>query len=213
MTHPPSPAETAFRPHDQAARPRILARFERDAKGTTAVEFGLVALPFFALIGALIQFAFVHIWAEQNLDYRLQQAVRGLYTGSFQNANTAVTNQATLLANLKTAMCQANGTAIVTVFKCSDVKLNVAVASSFSNGAAGSPYNASTKTWNSNFEGYASAQPCQIVVVTAAVTVPVYFKLLNLGVASMSDGSHMLMSTAVFRTEPYQTSGNPTPAC
>ena len=192
---------------------RVLARFGRDAEGAAAVEFGLIAMPFFALIGAIIQFAFVHIWVGQNLDFHLQRAVRNLFTGSFQTSNSTVTNQTTLLNNLKTAMCQSNGKAMVTVFKCGDVKLNVAVASSFASSSAASPVNASTKTWNNNFEGYTNPQPCQIVVVTAAVTVPNYFKLLNPGVATMSDGSHFLMATSVFRTEPYQTPGTPTPLC
>ena len=42
-------------------------------------------------------------------------------------------------------------------------------------------------------------------MVTAAVAIPTFFKLLNPGFTTMADGSYLLQSTAVFRTEPYQT--------
>jgi len=45
------------------------------------------------------------------------------------------------------------------------------------------------------------------VIATAAVKFPVFFGLLNPGLSNFADGSKLLQSTAVFRTEPY-SSGN-----
>ena len=51
------------------------------------MESGLVCIPFFALLGAIIPTAFM-MWAGQDIDYALQKTVRGLFTGQFQAANS-----------------------------------------------------------------------------------------------------------------------------
>ena len=174
------------------------------SSGSTTVEFALVAVPFIALLGGIIQFAFI-IWAGQNLDFMLQRAVRSLLTGSFQNANAGVTNSSTLLTNLKNVMCGSGTSAAATVFTCSNVKLNVSVINSFGSAASANSYDSANKSISASFESYTCATPGQIVVVTAAVALPTFFKLLNPGVVVMADGSYLLQSAAVFRTEPYQT--------
>ena len=185
-------------------RAGALRAFRGAPQGSTTVEFALVIVPFLGLIGGIIQFVFI-IWAGQNLDQSVQRAARSLFTGGFQNANIGVTNQTTLLNNLRTAMCGSGASATVTVFSCDSVKLNIAVASSFASGSYAVAYDATTKAIRAGFDSYACAKPGQIVVVTAAVAIPTFFKLLNPGFAVMGDGSYLLQSTAVFRTEPYQT--------
>ena len=53
-------------------------RFIRDKRGATAVEFGLVAIPFFTMFAAIIQISF-QVWAAQNLDYAVQKASRARF--------------------------------------------------------------------------------------------------------------------------------------
>ncbi len=74
-----------------------LARLKGDAGGAAAVEFALVSLPFLALCGAIFQVAF-QIWATQNFDRTLQNAVRTIFTGQFQQANAGQTDATKLLA-------------------------------------------------------------------------------------------------------------------
>ncbi len=169
------------------------------------MEFALVSLPFLALVGAIIQVAFV-TWAGQNFDRALQNAVRSLFTGQFQIANSGTTSAAILLQKLNDTMCGTGTSKQITLFDCSSVKIDVSLASSFATGSSATPMNATTRNWNSSFgSNYTCAKPGAIVVVTAAVKVPVFFSLLNLAQQTFQDGSHLLQSTAVFRTEPYQT--------
>ncbi|MCJ2039459.1 pilus assembly protein, partial [Methylobacterium sp. J-059] len=77
----------------RAFRPSPIRTFAAAAEGAAAVEFALVSLPFLALVGAIIQIAFV-IWAGQNFDRTVQNAVRGLFTGQFQIANSGTTSAA-----------------------------------------------------------------------------------------------------------------------
>ncbi|MCJ2049568.1 TadE/TadG family type IV pilus assembly protein [Methylobacterium sp. J-070] len=175
------------------------------------MEFALVALPFLALCGAVFQIAF-QIWATQNFDRALQNAVRTIFTGQFQQANAGQTDPATLLAALKTVMCGPASATIANVFNCQSVKIDVATSSTFSSATPTTPINAATGTWNTSFgTNYACAKPGTIVVVTAAVQFPTFFNLMSLSTKKFTSGpgvgSSLLTSTAVFRTEPYQIVG------
>ncbi|GJE04777.1 MAG: pilus assembly protein TadE [Methylobacterium sp. CG08_land_8_20_14_0_20_71_15] len=184
--------------------PDWAGRFARARDGAVALEFGLIALPFLAILGAIIQTAFT-MWASQSLDRTLQNTVRQLFTGQFQTDNSDTKDPAILLARLKANMCGSGATKVTTTFNCADVRLDVSQGASFSSSAPPGAINNATGDWNSGFgKNYVCAAPGSIVVVTAAVKFPVFFKLLNLGVVSFADGSHLLQSTAVFRTEPYQ---------
>lgn len=186
-----------------------------DRRGGVAVEFALVALPFLGLVGAIIQLAF-QIWAAQNFDRALQQAVRTIFTGRFQLENAGQTDGALLLAALKTKMCGPATASIPTVFNCNAVKFDVRTVGSFAGAGASRPLNTDAGTWSTGFgTNYACAKPGTIVVVTAAVAFPTFFSLTGLDLRRFTqggeEGSTLLTSTAVFRTEPYQTAE--TPAC
>ena len=184
----------------------------RDQSGAAAVEFALVSLPFLALCGAIIQVAF-QIWATQNFDRALQNATRTIFTGQFQSANSAQTDAATLLAALKTTMCGPTTATIANVFNCQAVRIDVATSTSFSSATPSKPVDTTTGTWSTSFgTRYDCAKPGTIVIVTAAVQFPTLFNLLGLNTKKIDSGtgssSSLLTSTAVFRTEPYQTSGS-----
>ncbi len=181
---------------------RTTRRFRRAADGVTVVEFAFIAPPFLLLLGGLIQFAFI-IWAQQSLDFTLQRASRGLLTGRFQGANAGTTNKAKLLENLKQEMCGTGASKAATVFTCADVKLNVGVSSDFASGTYPSAYDAQNKTISASFENYACGGPKQIVIVSAAVTVPLFFGTMIPQLSGMKDGSYLLQSLTVFRAEPY----------
>ena len=182
-------------------------RLWADRRGATAVEFGLVCIPFFALLGAIIQTAFM-MWAGQDLDYALQKTVRGLFTGQFQAANSGQTNTATLLAALKATMWGSGAAPTATVFDWSGVKIDVRLGTSFAGYTPTTIIDPSTKEWAAGFStNSACATPDSIVIATAAVKFPVFFGLLNPGLANFADGSKLLQSTAVFRAEP-DSSGN-----
>ncbi|WP_245295842.1 TadE family protein [Methylobacterium sp. C1] len=174
--------------------------------GATAVEFALIALPFLSLLAVIVQTA-IMVWTARNLDDALQRAGRTIYTGQFQKANTGQSDSATLLAAMKTAMCGTNASRIAGLFDCGSLKLNVAVSSTFASGAVPTPLDPNTKDWSKGFgTNYSCAQPGDIVVFTAAVKYRLAFSFLYAGMPGFSDGSRLIQSTAVFRTEPYDTS-------
>ncbi len=204
-------------PRPVPARASRIARLLGDTRGVSAVEFGLVCLPFLALLGGIIQIAFI-MWAGQNFDFAFQKAVRTLFTGQFQQGNSQSATAATLLSALRTNMCGTGTTASPVLFDCSAVKIDITLGagqgSTFAGSAAPYPIDPATRDWAANFgTHYACAAPGAIVIATAAVKFPVVFKLLAAGLSNFSDGSKLLESTAVFKTEPYAaSSSSPCPA-
>ena len=166
----------------------------------------MVCLPFLSLLGAMVQTALT-IWAQQNLDYNLQKTVRTLLTGEFQAANGSTSDAATLLAALKKGMCGSDASPTTTVYKCADVKLDVTLGTNFTSSKPSTPIDSGTKDWAPGFgTHYSCAAPGAIVIATAAVKFPVFFGSMSAAFSDFSDGSKLLQSTAVFRTEPYGAS-------
>ena len=62
-----------------------LKRFLRAREGATAVEFGLLALPFFLLTFGLAEVALIG-FAQTSLDYAVSETARQIRTGQAQNA-------------------------------------------------------------------------------------------------------------------------------
>lgn len=186
----------------------FLFGFRADRRGATAVEFALVVLPFLTILAAIIETAFT-IWATQNLDFALQRAVRPILTGAFQTANAGQTDPATILGNLKSAMCGSGSGTAVTLFDCQNIKLDVYVSASFAAGATPTAFNPQTQNWASNAgTQYTCPQAGSIVVVSAAVKFPVFFSFLKLNSQTFADGSRLMQSIAVFRTEPFQVASS-----
>lgn len=197
----PRPTERSRRAWRRSLLKRGRAGFARDERGSAAVEFGLIAIPFLAIIFAIVETALA-FWSQQILDTALNDAVRQLYTGQFQKANSGTTDPTTLLANLKKAMCSPNGVKRPTIFDCSKVVLDVRRLDAFTGGTP--PPSAIDKgAINPKFSGYDSTAPKEIVLVRAIVEFPVFVKLMNPNQANLSNGNRLLMATAAFQTEPY----------
>jgi Flp pilus assembly pilin Flp len=188
---------------DPQLKVRAFAKFALDDRGATAVEFALVALPFFTLLAAIIEIAF-RIWAAQNLDYALQKSARSLFTGAFQLSTSGQSNPTVVLDKLKTNLC--NTGSLMGVFDCQSIKLDVTLGSSYGGAAPPTPFDPQSGGWSpSAGTQYVCPQPGSIVIVSAAVKFPVLFSFLKLSSNTFTDGSQLLQSTAVFRAEPYQT--------
>ena len=74
-----------------APQTRIFRRFRRDQSGSSAVEFSLVAAPFFALLFAIIESGLV-FFASQVLEHGVQDSGRLVYTNQMTGTNTNLTD-------------------------------------------------------------------------------------------------------------------------
>ncbi|ACA16847.1 TadE family protein [Methylobacterium sp. 4-46] len=183
----------------------ILRRFARARRGATAVEFGLVAIPFISLLAAIMETA-IAFFAGQLLDAAVTDTARAVYTGSFQSQATqsgALTPSQALDA-FRTKLC-ANR---VTIFDCSTVKVDIRTLEDTDSFGALKPVDSTTKTWTPGFGSHygdtvgTPPGPGKIVLVQAAVPFPIFFSMIN--PATFGTNQRILQSTVAFRTEPYK---------
>lgn len=191
-------------------RPSV-SRFLRDRRGVTAIEFGLVAAPFLALTFAIIEISLL-FWNQQVLETAVSNVARQLYTGTFQQdaANSGKSN-AQLAAEFKARLC----TEVRAMFDCTSmITVDIRPASDFSGAAVGPPVTVNPVTHQKVYDttgwGYSQPQQNSVVVVRAAMQYPAFTSLLGANQANLSNGNHLVMASAAFRTEPFGTAPVPT---
>ena len=195
-TDPRTMFRTALAGISRAARHAALrarsCRFARAQDGSAAIEFGLVAAPFLALLFAIIETAFV-FFAGQSLEAAVAQAGRLVMTGQ---AYAAGYNQTTF----KNAVC----TNMAGLFDCAG-KLYVSVEnySKFADAGTTPPYDSQGQLDNSKMV-YRPGEPGDVVVVSFYYQWPTYVSLLGSNLANQNGGNRLLVATSVFRNEPYK---------
>jgi Flp pilus assembly protein TadG len=180
----PSPAAST------ASVRNALRRFRRNRRGSTAVEFALVAPVFFGLLFAIIETAMV-FFAGQILETVTQDSARMIMTGQ---AQTAAYTQ----AQFKTYVC-----GLVTVmFDCANgIYVDVQSYPAFSNVAIASQIDGANNFVN-NMQ-YNPGGPGQIVVVRLFYQWPLFVTGLGYNIANLSGSKRLLTATAAFQNEPF----------
>ena len=169
-------------------RAATIRHLVKQEDGATAVEFGLLALPFFALMFAIIETALV-FFAGQTLETATADASRLIMTGQAQT--TAGFDQ----AKFKESVCSR----IYGLFDCANgVKIDVRTAATFSAANLSKPLDANGNLMNDLM--YSPGNAGDIVIVRVMYQWPIYVALLS----NMAGGKRLLMATASFRNEPYQ---------
>src|SRR5688572_33332356 len=158
----------------------------RKQDGSAAVEFGMVAMPFLALIFAIMETALV-FFAGQALETAVQDSARLIMTGQAQS-------QGFSQSAFKNAVCQK----IYGLFDCqAGVHIDVKTYPSFSSVNLAPPLDAGGNFQN-NFS-YQPGGPGDIVVVRLFYQWPVFVALLQ----NMTGNKRLLVATSAFRNEPY----------
>jgi Flp pilus assembly protein TadG len=167
-------------------------RFARRQDGAVAVEFGLILLPFLALMFGIMETALV-FFADQTLETAVADSGRLIMTGQAQNQSL---NQTTF----KNAVCAR----IYGLFNCqTGVYVDVKTYSSFGSITNTAPLDNNGNLVSSNFT-YQPGGPGDIVVVRLYYQWPIYISLMNLNkLSNMSNNNRLLVATAAFRNEPY----------
>jgi Flp pilus assembly protein TadG len=174
--------------------PCALRRLVRKDDGAAAVEFGMVAAPFLALIFAIMETALV-FFSGQALETAVADSARLIMTGQAQT-------QGFDQAAFKNAVCAR----IYGLFDCQNgVYVDVKKYSAFSGVNMTPPLDANG-AFQDNFS-YQPGGPGDIVVVRLFYQWPIYVALLQ----NMSGGKRLLIATSAFRNEPYANTSSPAP--
>jgi Flp pilus assembly protein TadG len=169
---------------------RAVARFRGRKEGAAAVEFALVAMPFLALLFAIMETAFV-FFAGQTLEAAVADSARLIMTGQAQKQGF---NQAAF----KNAVCGK----IYALFDCQGgVYVDVKTYTNFNDVTMSSPIDSKGKLIK-NFT-YQPGGASEIVVVRLFYQWPIYLSVLGNNLENMADNKRLLIATAAFRNEPY----------
>lgn len=187
-----------------------LSRFKRERDGSTAIEFGFVALPFLALLFAIIETALV-FFVGQAIETGVADAARLVMTGQAQQAkwgSGAPGTDATLGQKIKTFRCEICSRA-GPLINCNDLKLDVRKAGTFAGADPSVPIEDGAV--DASGFGFDPGGPGDIMVIRAIYEYPVYVTLLNQSFANLSGSKRLLVGTAVFSNEPFPPAAPGTP--
>lgn len=164
--------------------------FSRDEHAVAAIEFALIAVPFVALLFAIIETALV-FFGGQTLETATANAARMIRTGQAQqNAMTA--------EDFKDMVCEDVGV----LFDCSSkMHVDVRTFADFDSVDLTDPFD-DEGNLQDDFE-YDPGGSGEIVIVRVFYEWPVIGSLFGLSLANMPNGSHLLASTSAFRNEPF----------
>lgn len=170
---------------------RATGRFRRDQQGATAVEFALIAFPFFALLFAILETAMIFL-VGQALESATEDSARLIRTGQAQQSGFDVDD-------FRKSICDQ----IVVLFKCPEkLILDVRTADDFAS------VDLSTPVVNGQLEvedpeHFDAGNGEEIVVVRAFYEWPTVTQFLGEGFTKLANGNHLLTAAAAFRNEPF----------
>lgn len=173
-----------------------LARLRRDARGTTAIEFAIVGVPFLMMCFGVITVG-LHFLTTYSLENAVERAGRLIRTGQAQTSGmTADQFKAKVCENaasyidcgskMRVHVQSWTDFASVQPKACLDSGGNLG-----GSGAGGDPIGASS--------GGASA----VVLITVCYEWELAARLPFLRVGKMSNGSALIQAATTFRAEPY----------
>ena len=196
---------------------RLGRRFVRDRRGATAIEFGFVMVPFFALLFSIFENSFL-LMVDNGVEQALNTAARQVMLGAVQK-NTSI-NSANDFRDKMICTPTSYTRVLPTYIDCTKIVVDMRVSTSFSTTTPSSVfYNGTTQ--------YCTGNPGSIVMISIMYPMPSYFPILtgiwsvNNGVSTsgltMYNGSlqHLVVATSVFQNEPFDTTGwtGPKPGC
>ena len=190
-----TPSLDPLKPADASrAGPRPRRRFGRDTRGAAAIEFSMVALPFLVMLLASLQLVIIY-FSSQALETFTEDNGRKIMVNLIQQQNLTA-------AQYKAQLCSQ----LPNLFGCNNFYVDVVSvapsATAYSTADLSLPaltFDAGgnvTNAWRFN-----PGNPGYIVVVRMMYQWSVFNLPLGLNLVNQSNGSRLLMATAVFKNE------------
>lgn len=187
-------APAAPPPPRRARRPYLgFRRLVADERGVTMIEFGILAIPFFAIIVAILETSFVFL-AGQILDSAVNDTTRLIKTGIAQNGAIG-------LSGYRTKLCDR----LYGLFSCDQLKIKVSTVSSFTTANTTPPISSTPGhegEWSVT-EAYAAGGGSDIVLVEVYYKWPILVNFAGFNLDDVGDGTRLLASVRLFRNEPF----------
>lgn len=174
---------------------KLLRGFGRDERGVTAIEFGLLAVPFFAIIGAILETSLVFL-SGQLLDSAVQDVSRLIRTGQARSTMFSADD-------FRKNVCER----LFGLFgDCKGLYVEVRSVTNFADIDVKAPINPNC-TLNCDAwaepDAFTPGQGSSIMVVEAYYKWPIIINLGGLNLSNLPGGKRLMGAAAVFRNEPF----------
>lgn len=171
-------------------------RFLAARSGATMVEFALLAVPFFTIVGAILETSMIFL-ASQVLDSAVHDSGRLVRTGQAQSAGLDI-------AGYKRAICGG----LYRLFDCNQLKVKVSVVDTFTTARRTSPLPQGEDCTQEDCdwtieESFTPGNGGQVVMVEAWYRWPTIINLPGFNLQNLPDGTRLLGAVRVFQNEPF----------
>jgi Flp pilus assembly protein TadG len=163
----------------------------RDRRGSVAVEFALIAIPFFMLLFGILE-AGVIFFGNSMLEKATADAARLVRTGQAQAQNMTATQFHDYICTQVSPLLNCN----------SNLQVDVEAFNGFGNVTITNPID-SNGNLNNNLNNYIVGGPGDIVLVRTFYTWDIVTPLLRPFFSNLSNGQRLLTSASTFRNEPF----------
>jgi Flp pilus assembly protein TadG len=172
----------------------------RNERGAAAIEFAIVAVPFFMFVLGIIGIG-LYFFTTSSLEHGVEAAARKIRTGEAQKSSLTV-------GDFKQLVCQEAGTYI----DCGKLRVLIQHAKTWSGVAPQSCLNSdntivqSTGDTDDVLYDYTGGSS-EVVLVTLCYEWDLArsFSFLKLGTGADGEGSAIIQATTAFRVEPYSS--------
>lgn len=174
------------------SRKRRSSDFSDSEDGASAVEFALVAMPFFLLLFGIIEIGLM-FFGQQLLDHGVGQSARLIRTGQAQMGGFDE-------ARFREDVCSQ----INVLFSCDggDLKIDVRTYDSFDDVDLTNSIDDNEQIDDSDF-GYQPGAGGDIVVVRVLYAWPIITPNFGIGHGQLTDGKRLMAASNTFRNEPF----------
>jgi Flp pilus assembly protein TadG len=178
-----------------------LSRWADARRGSAAVEFALIAVPFFFLLFGLLEIALIFIMGTV-LEHAVNEAARDIRTGNFQD--TTVPSGQTQEEFFKQKVCDR----LMDLMTCdSRLKIDVQAETSFGGSSTTLTYKPPGDPDEGEIDdtgfGFEAGGADEVVVVRAYYEWSLITPIMSKPLESLPNGRHLLSAVAVFRNEPF----------
>lgn len=176
----------------------LQARYRKDSQGATAIEFGIVSVPFLAIIFGILELALV-FFTGSVLTQSISDTGRMVRVGSFQSCGQAAEFKSLVCARMKNMMnCNAN------------LRVDLVTASNFQAVTLVDPGDSGLDPDDEDKEieegVYTNTGPGEPVVLRATFYYPLILPNAMTRLENLSgSGRRVITASTAFRNEPFPT--------
>ncbi|MFN7054411.1 TadE/TadG family type IV pilus assembly protein [Hyphomonas sp.] len=170
-------------------------QYAENRRGAAAVEFAMIAVPFFFMIFGLIEVCMIFI-ASSVLDHAVYEASRPIRTGGVQRESLDKDE-------FRATVCER----FYNLMDCNNLlHVDVRTINRFGLTPNGIPTDAAGNI-DPGLLTYNPGGPAEIVAVRVFYEWPLFTPVISRPLVNMPGNKHLLHSAAVFRNEPFTSGG------